>query len=76
MLFPWWKYFEEKQILFVMCDRAQDMWPEIEDFMLEFDNDPIHFGLDTVTKNKFMNDFNTKILMNFISLLFKQYIYR
>ena len=60
--------------MFVYCEKVANFWVEVEDFMMTFDQELIHFSPDTVLCNRIIinNPYHVK---NFICLLAKQYIY-
>ena len=60
--------------LFVFCRVVKDIWIHIEELMLSFSEDPVHFDIDMVICNRIIN--NPCNIKNFICLVTKQYIYR
>ena len=58
--------------LFIYCDTVKPFWIKVEKLMYEFDETPIHFGVDTVLCNRVIDEAGH--IKNFICLLAKQYI--
>ena len=61
--------------MLIYCKHVQELWIKMEQFMLEFSNDPINFNVDTVIWNRIIH---TPIghVKNLICLVTKQFIYK
>ena len=60
--------------LFVMCEKIQDLWISLENFMYIFTKDDIDFNVKNVMFNRIVN--KSRSVKNFLCLVCKQYIYR
>ena len=61
--------------LFVMCEKVQNLWIQIDEMMEDFSKDPITFNIENVLWNLIIPN-NPKHVKNLICLITKQYIYR
>ena len=68
------KHWEMVIHLMIFCEKVQNFWISVENFMYDFGDEKIHFDVDTVLCNKLIDD--PKNVKNFICLLAKQYIYK
>ena len=59
--------------LFIMCDRVQQIWIDVEEYMLKYDDKPIRFDKNSVIFNRIAE--NPSNIKNFICLVVKQYVY-
>ena len=60
--------------LLIQCRVVGEFWIKVENFMLDFGDEPIHFNIDTVLCNRLVDD--SRHIKNFLCLVAKQFIYR
>ena len=60
--------------LFVQCEVVCEIWLRIEPWLVEFLKEKINFGINTVISNRLVD--NPAHVINFIGLVFKQYVYQ
>ena len=60
--------------LFVKCKITRDIWLQIEPWLENLSKEKINFGVDTVISNRLID--NPGNVVNFICLIFKQYLYQ